>query len=1080
MAVSPYPCIIDIRNRGAKSELRSEEQDFILGRSSKLKLAIDSQEISREHLRVEIIGTKIWITDLASTNGTYYKGKRLEPRVSIPYEGGELCMGPIAEGVYCEFRVPGVIEFSKQTPTDAARVVPPQPSERTLMNISKLTERSRLIPSPVTTPDSGAGNMKPTPAASQDLPKPLFIKTIPTYSETQPAPQQPQTFGSSAMSLAPSPSEAVSVLRQSMHDGVELELQNKRQELQKISTELQLVESRLRELQFERTKLEALVKKIAEKEAEELKINDRIRAVLEKEAQSENNFRLIESKRQQQEQIILQMNSEIEVWRAKITEVQNQYHAEEARVADLMMLLKGQEGEYQKKLTEVAAEKENLLRESDLLKKKLRLEAESIEAESQLKRAHIERDVEEFRTRKITLEREVQDLSSQQQHLHPIVSQLKDEHHRFDALVQNLTTARATLEQEVQSLETKKRAFTDELNTLQQKISDLQLQSQVEISNTKNYVDQERRSLEIEVQTQRAKLQQELDNLKIQTDNEIREKLRTTQLERAALEGEIQSMRSKAHQEIETMRSAAERDIQDKLKTSQLERATIEGEIASLKSKAQQEVELLRVQVEREIQEKQQAYNLESTRTRAQLEQEILEKRRQAFTELETLRAQMEQEVTQRRASLHEEVDKVRADLDREVKQLKEKSEFEATERRAQILTGVEELKIRTETEVEQWRKDAKDSIARDRSVFDSEILERKKKLEVDIEQERNRADQELRAREQKLLAELAEEKNESDAKIKSAQENWEKEYQTMKSKAQRECDEITNRWKGEFEQLKQKEMSTLTQWKADENKKIQERLSADIETLSHEIASKTLAAYQQSGATTIYVQELMMSLQERLKSAILHGIPTTSGYHPNSKNSKKRFWTQTVVFAGALAIGVLAFTVLPDKLKNHIDAEKKSRSALTEEFLNRVKKANEEKLALNLVDRPEFQESYVENVLYNEGYSQVKLDETIHNEWIAKLNEFLMKNLKLDDRVIVQYIPLENGLVKELEEQRKILNARNFDVILGQMKTAEEEKTSQMYLLLGGRDQWLKLREFEKNFFSEKMKALGLKQSGS
>lgn|GEM_PF-6823032 len=992
-----FQCLIEIRNRGVRSQLSASESDFILGRSSKLPHSIDSQEISREHLRIEIIGTKIWVTDLASTNGTYYKGKRLEPRVSVPYEGGELCMGPVAEGVYCSFQVPGLIEFAKEQSepsvlrrvsardvinpapqNDPSPVSPPPPSERTLMDISRFTPKPSVVPA---THGATARVREAVPEAPV---QPVLVRSVPSHQEAVP---------SASISLAPSPSEAVVALRQSMHEGIDNDLQSKRQEIQKIQTEYQLVESRLRELQFEKTKIEALVRKIAEKEAEEQKVQERLRAVLEREAKSEENYRLIEQKRQQQESIIAQIHSEIEGWKQKAVEVQNQYHQEEKRVADLLMFLRSQEGDYQRKLGEVQLASENLTKEYEALKKRLRIEAESIEAEGQLKRAHIERDVEEQRTRKISLDREVQDLQIANSQLTPVVTQLREEDGKLKLEVSELRSQKQDLERDLESFISQKRLLVEEIATAEIQAKDIKLQNSTDIANTEKFIKQERANLEMELQTLRQKVTQEVELLKLQTDREMHEKLQTLQLD--------------------------------------------------------------------------------TTRAKTALEQELLEKRKNSITEMENMRTQLEQEVAQRRSGLQDEVDKVRAETDRECKQMRDKAEFDATERKAQILSGIEELKIRTEAEVEQLRKDAADAVARQKSLIDSEIAEQRTKLMAEIESTRTRSDQELRDREQKLLSDIAEEKAEAVAQIDANRESWVKEHESLMAKTTRDCEEISNRWKAEFEQLKQREMATLNQWKADENKKVQERLSSDIHSLAHEIATKTLSAYQQSGATTVYVQELMMSLQERLQAAILHGVPETAGFHPNSKNSRRKFWLQTGAFVASVVVGITAFRVLPDMIKNHVNSERNTRSSLTEEFLNRVKKANAEKLALNLTKRDVFQESYTDNVLYNEGYSQMKLDDSIHNDWIAKLNTFILKTLKLDDRVIVQFIPLENGLIKELEEQRKILNARNFDVVVAQMKTAEEEKTSQMWLTLGGRENWVQIRDFEKEYYEGKIKEI-------
>jgi pSer/pThr/pTyr-binding forkhead associated (FHA) protein len=49
-----------------------------LGRDKNNDIVIDNSNISREHLLVSVLGTKVVVIDLDSTNGTYIDGKKLK------------------------------------------------------------------------------------------------------------------------------------------------------------------------------------------------------------------------------------------------------------------------------------------------------------------------------------------------------------------------------------------------------------------------------------------------------------------------------------------------------------------------------------------------------------------------------------------------------------------------------------------------------------------------------------------------------------------------------------------------------------------------------------------------------------------------------------------------------------------------------------------------------------------------------------------------------------------------------------------------------------------------------------------
>lgn len=84
-----------------------QRQSVIIGRAD-LKLAtrpdIDlsrfgasERGVSREHVRLELINDRLYITDLGSTNGTFFKGSRLVPhQAQMIRRGEEIILGRLA------------------------------------------------------------------------------------------------------------------------------------------------------------------------------------------------------------------------------------------------------------------------------------------------------------------------------------------------------------------------------------------------------------------------------------------------------------------------------------------------------------------------------------------------------------------------------------------------------------------------------------------------------------------------------------------------------------------------------------------------------------------------------------------------------------------------------------------------------------------------------------------------------------------------------------------------------------------------------------------------------------------------
>lgn len=55
-----------------------DKPEIIVGRSDKCDLYIEDGAISRKHFKLSVVGLRVWIEDLASTNGTYVNGEPIQ------------------------------------------------------------------------------------------------------------------------------------------------------------------------------------------------------------------------------------------------------------------------------------------------------------------------------------------------------------------------------------------------------------------------------------------------------------------------------------------------------------------------------------------------------------------------------------------------------------------------------------------------------------------------------------------------------------------------------------------------------------------------------------------------------------------------------------------------------------------------------------------------------------------------------------------------------------------------------------------------------------------------------------------
>jgi pSer/pThr/pTyr-binding forkhead associated (FHA) protein len=80
---SKYTIVIEFEGRRIQETVTKES--FIIGRSADCDLPIESKNLSRQHLKVLIVGGDVYIEDLKSTNGCFLDGAQVEPGKPVLY-----------------------------------------------------------------------------------------------------------------------------------------------------------------------------------------------------------------------------------------------------------------------------------------------------------------------------------------------------------------------------------------------------------------------------------------------------------------------------------------------------------------------------------------------------------------------------------------------------------------------------------------------------------------------------------------------------------------------------------------------------------------------------------------------------------------------------------------------------------------------------------------------------------------------------------------------------------------------------------------------------------------------------------
>jgi pSer/pThr/pTyr-binding forkhead associated (FHA) protein len=295
-------------------------------------------------------------------------------------------------------------------------------------------------------------------------------------------------------------------------------------------------------------------------------------------------------------------------------------------------------------------------------------------------------------------------------------------------------------------------------------------------------------------------------------------------------------------------------------------------------------------------------------------------------------------------------------------------------------------------------------------------------------------------------------------------------EFEEIKKRAQRDHEAVLVSLKEKANQQRSDYAEELRLWSTEEDARVKKMVAENGQNFAHLVSMRTLAEFQSTSSVSI--ASLLEVLEKKIVESLSGQVKDEGIYNPNLKKNVRSFWIQAGAGAAALVAVICGFHFGPQFIGDKLDVLKVANQKEDARFMEEVKHQRELMLALNLKERDEFQDDYVDNVLYNRGYLAMKLDPEVQKLWTVDLSKFFFEALLFDDRKVVDFMPIEASLMSSLSETYKVLNSQNFTVNLAQMKKIDEAKTEEMWLLVGGKDNWLKLRKREMEFYTKHVTA--------
>jgi hypothetical protein len=333
----------------------------------------------------------------------------------------------------------------------------------------------------------------------------------------------------------------------------------------------------------------------------------------------------------------------------------------------------------------------------------------------------------------------------------------------------------------------------------------------------------------------------------------------------------------------------------------------------------------------------------------------------------------------------------------------------------------------------------------------------------------------------------LKETKLETEKIEQESRERLEKELSGKRERVELQLKQDREKWEHDLDTYKQRETESMNLWLAEERKKVQSKLTGDLDVFVGSVTSAALAQVQQNPQLAPIVNQIHSKIAEDLKVALTTEGTFVAQFNPNRKQDTRAFWMKAAAAVLMATLGGIVVQWAPEVIQKAVQERRADRSGgAAGEWMRKMAAERAERMALKLEVREGFQDTYLDNVLYNEGYLEMKLDTELQSAWIKELNAKMTgeRALGLSEEAIVDFIRIEHSLFMDLQQKKKQMHALNKDELIPQMRELSQKAKADLIQVLKAKvltgsdrarqtspeQKYEQLRELEKSFYTSIM----------
>ncbi len=182
------------------------------------------------------------------------------------------------------------------------------------------------------------------------------------------------------------------------------------------------------------------------------------------------------------------------------------------------------------------------------------------------------------------------------------------------------------------------------------------------------------------------------------------------------------------------------------------------------------------------------------------------------------------------------------------------------------------------------------------------------------------------------------------------------------------------------------------------------------------------------------------------------------------------QYWKRMGIAAGVcfvLLMGKILFPGVYSKVGTAIGSALEIKDN-TDAVVRRMLRERQLSMTFVTEQDQQFRDSYTDNILYTEGFIEMKEDVETQKVWTLGLNKFFQSELGLTEKAIVQFGSAEGRVVRELIELRANIIPAASEAGIQKMREGEAPVLNEMKFIVRSDANWQKFLAYHRNFYQK------------